>query len=536
MKQKPKIELLFKRLLLFLCSALIISCTQDDYIKDSHHGHVHGKPLIKVQKLNKKDNPLIIERLKENINEVRSLDFSLKSTTNMYGEIDYSEILQVIDKTGVTNYVLKIVNHPDDSQDIFHNLIVSEKNGEQDLSIIKYERQNNATELKDFEGLIRTQSFNFDASIDDPCDENEFNANLSAGILDPTAGSSAGATYPPPPSGGTTNPPSSGFPTNGGSGGGNTSGLNLSMQPITYQCNSCSFSAYSWENFSEHTDDNGTIYDFTIIITVHSETSNVSIDDNPCGPDGSIGVIDDDKSKKKECKKITEFLNDTLNASFKQKLQELSANSTLNLNYEKGATLSENETNLTLYQGEPDDPKFRITGIFPNKLKAFAHTHPAIGNDTLSIFSPADLIAIATWIRQDKLSDSFTAYLSTKKGTHYALTIQNPTKFLNFFFAFVMKGREHEITNDEMEIFSNSNVNSYNLLYNYFDPKNPNRKIKVTDSNNNALLEFLNFMEEADAGFTLFDASSTTSGESPFTKFRQLTLKNGQPYREDPCN
>jgi len=238
-----------------------------------------------------------------------------------------------------------------------------------------------------------------------------------------------------------------------------------------------------------------------------------------------------------ECKKIIDFLSDSQNQAFKLKLQELSSNTNLNLNFEKGATLSENETNFTNYQGTPNQPQFIMTALPNNSYEAFVHTHPNIGNGTLSVFSSDDLVAIATFIRNNKITGNFTAYLTTKKGTQYALTIQDPVKFLDFFFYLVIKNQEDQLTPAENVKLFNSLFKSKPLMYKYFDIDNPSRKINAFDNDNNRVLrQFLNFMDEADAGFTLFDAAPTHSNEAPFTTFRKLKLRNGQPHRQTACN
>ena len=133
--------------------------------------------------------------------------------------------------------------------------------------------------------------------------------------------------------------------------------------------------------------------------------------------------------------------------------------------------------------------------------------------------------------------------MTTNKGTQYALTINNPTKFVDFFYSQFFDNVTEVTTSDPFATMENttryyeSKTAFDNAFKKYFDPKNPNAKIKKTDTENEDVLkEFLNFMDEADAGFTLFDASSTQFGEPPFTSFRRIRLRNGEVERDYTCN
>lgn len=266
-------------------------------------------------------------------------------------------------------------------------------------------------------------------------------------------------------------------------------------------------------------------------------SGNVGIADN----NGCI-VPDDDLGTRRECRKITEFLDDPLNQDFKDKLIELSSQSNLNLNKEKSVSTFENETALDERIGTDTFPSVAIQSNPTNKYKAFVHTHPNIPPGTLSIFSPADLIEIARIINNDKITGSFVAFLTTKKGTQYAITIQNPTKFVDFFYSQLFDNVSSAIATDPINALAISDrfynsLNAFTPVYNdYFNP-NLNPKIKRTDTENEEVLkEFLNFMDEANAGFTLFDASPITTGGQPFQSFRKIVLRNGEPLRKEPCN
>ncbi|WP_296317868.1 hypothetical protein [Winogradskyella sp. UBA3174] len=250
----------------------------------------------------------------------------------------------------------------------------------------------------------------------------------------------------------------------------------------------------------------------------------------------------EDLGKRKECKKITDFINASENQAFKNKLTELSGQPNLNLDKEKSVSSFENETALDERIGTADNPSVAIQSNPTNKYKAFVHTHPNIGDGTLSVFSPTDLTEIARIINNGKITNGFVAFLTTKKGTQYALTINNPTKFVDLFYSQLFDNVS-DVMGDPVQALQNkdrfyASQEAYQPLFKeYFDPKNPNVKIKNTDTEpEDVLKEFLNFMDEADAGFTLFDASSTQFGESSFTSFRKIRLKNGEIERDYTCN
>jgi hypothetical protein len=257
------------------------------------------------------------------------------------------------------------------------------------------------------------------------------------------------------------------------------------------------------------------------------------VDDN-----GNCFTIDEEEeSRKRECRKITDFLSDPTNQAFKDKLIELSLSVNLNLDKEKSVSIFENQTQLDERIGTANNASVAIQSNPINKYKAFVHTHPNIPPGTSSVFTPADLIEIARIIENDKLTDSFVAFLTTKKGTQYAITIQNPTKFANFFYSQLFDNVSDAIALDPINAFTirERYYNSYDsfqpLFDEYFDPKNNNAKIKITDTDKeNVLKEFLNFMDEADAGFTLFETDINAS------TFKKLKLKNGEPERQTPCN
>ena len=157
------------------------------------------------------------------------------------------------------------------------------------------------------------------------------------------------------------------------------------------------------------------------------------------GPASPIAVVPYDETfgLRRECQKIKYILDDPDNAVFKQKILEISNDENLNLNYEKSVGLFENQTNLDEHSGNPNQASTRILNDVANNYISIAHNHPDDANGTLSIFSFDDLVAFAKVLENDNLNaNKFVAFLATKKGTKYALTIHNKTKFSNALFRF----------------------------------------------------------------------------------------------------
>lgn len=242
---------------------------------------------------------------------------------------------------------------------------------------------------------------------------------------------------------------------------------------------------------------------------------------------------------KAECKKVNDFLNNTDNAAFKQALNDLANpayfNENLDVNFEKFIGVYENETTLDYRQGIANQAAVEIPVTPINKYKAFVHTHPNSTQKTYSVFSFDDLKVISNILAKDKLNTgTFVAFLITKKGdnvTKYALTINNKTKFKDFFYSyqdfdFIAASQE------EKDKRIDSYEKSEKLRDEYYDNKNP----KINDFNVNSeqmLLEFLKFIEEADMGVTLLEAAPTLDGS--INNFNTVILDGNTVVRR-PCN
>ena len=162
------------------------------------------------------------------------------------------------------------------------------------------------------------------------------------------------------------------------------------------------------------------------------------------------------------------------------------------------------------------------------KYLSFSHTHPDVPGGTYSVFSYGDIRRMSMLLHNRQLNDGkFVAFLSTYKGTYYALTITDKNKLADFFYYF-----NNTATAAEGNIMKwlNSQTKARGIEDKYFnDPQCP--LIKQTDTdNNNVLNNFLDFMKEADLGVTLFE---TNANFDTFTKVEQQ--QNGAISRT-PCN
>lgn len=152
-----------------------------------------------------------------------------------------------------------------------------------------------------------------------------------------------------------------------------------------------------------------------------------------------------------------------------------------------------------------------------------AHTHNSPASSTYSIFSWMDLEGLATLIRQGKVdTQKFVAFLATADGTYYALTIEDPSAFSNFF-----------ATAFDTEFDLETGKIRAREMNTYYDPaKIGNPIIKENNSDNLADEKaFLTFLQDNNLGVTLFEANSD------FTTFEKVSYdKLTDDIQKTPCN
>lgn len=280
------------------------------------------------------------------------------------------------------------------------------------------------------------------------------------------------------------------------------------------------------------TDCEGNVISSSGVFARNTESTDTT---NPCG--GSAGVIIDD-GLSRECRKIEKLLNDQDNQVFKDKLLDLASPDNyqvnLDVSFEKSASIFENQTNLVQNQGNANQGSVPILLNPNNKYKAFVHTHPNDANGTYSVFSFDDLIAISKILYNNKINTgTFVAFLISKKGANvncYALTINNKTKFKDFFYAY-QDFDFFAATQEEKDKRATSWEKSRNLRNTYYDNNSP----LITNYNIDSeemLKQFLKFMKEANMGATLFKTDAS------FDNFSQVTYDTSQQndVNEKNCN
>ncbi|MBT8244412.1 hypothetical protein [Winogradskyella sp.] len=242
--------------------------------------------------------------------------------------------------------------------------------------------------------------------------------------------------------------------------------------------------------------------------------------------------LDDDFGRRRECKKAMRFLEN--NPNFKTLL--LGLNNDLDEDFEKSISKFENITPITVDQGTTNQAEVRLLTLPGYVYEGYAHTHYETNTtpegDTYSVFSIEDLVGTAKIINMD-LADtgSFVMFLSTGKGTHYAMTINNKARFLKFFNYALNKNNPPLDLNELNEWLDSKDL--YQKLEKEFY-NDTNAVIKKTNTDNDQVLEaFLQFMDEADMGATLL---KTDENFNDFSRVRYKPNLGGNNIEEKPCN
>jgi len=249
-------------------------------------------------------------RLEQNLGGNNFLKQSLTSRGLNSTEIDYSEILQIIDSLGKAKYTFKINNHPEDNNKIFHNLVVSESNDNLKLKLVKYEMtdefadefKNGLSKFVDFKGIIRV--IGLDPNVD-PCPPEiitvPFNSS-GGGYNGGGEGDGGGST-----SGGS-----------GSSGGGGC--VSLMFVCLGNAANGCNKSYNSWESYTSAVCGNGN-YNLEVVAVFSCRTPT-----DPCAEDdGMLGILPVDIGELIE-DKIDDSLLDECTKDILNKLKDLQQN------------------------------------------------------------------------------------------------------------------------------------------------------------------------------------------------------------------
>lgn len=283
-----------KRSKLYVLATMLIlavigfSCQLDDETTttDTHH---HGEQRIHTLtgEAAKNVSLKLISFLNTKGSNLQIFDITETSARTDGGEIDFSSILEVIDSIGVKNYTFKINNHPLDNYKTFHNLVLTEKAGEMEVTLMKYmmteefaaQFNANLKTIQEFKGEVSSSGL---AQIGDPCEE------IIISIEDePTPPENGGGMESPSPGDGNGGE----YPIAGDPSGGGGDSACITEVNISYQC-SCGRSYGSWGEYSSSFCGNGTYpgYTYSIVIT-YTLSPACRMADDPCNPSGNVGVI-----------------------------------------------------------------------------------------------------------------------------------------------------------------------------------------------------------------------------------------------------
>lgn len=220
---------------------------------------------------------------------------------------------------------------------------------------------------------------------------------------------------------------------------------------------------------------------------------------------------------------VKNIADSSKNPFYMQKVKDLAKQENLNLAYEKSVALIDGANpNIKEESGTTAVANVQIPNLpIGQKYKSFAHTHSNTSGGTYSVFSYDDLKRMSMLLHSRQLvADKFVIFVSSYKGTHYALTIRDKTKFEKFFYYFNNNG---EVSN--MFEWLNSFNKAMQIREKYFqDPTDA--LIKETDTNNsNVLDKFLDFINEADLGTALFESNANFDSFTKVEKDESGTIK-----------
>ncbi|WP_289046149.1 hypothetical protein [uncultured Olleya sp.] len=228
--------------------------------------------------------------------------------------------------------------------------------------------------------------------------------------------------------------------------------------------------------------------------------------------------------KKTQCNKIKAFVTniDTTYISKVRNLKNLDE-----LPFESAVTISVDGT-ITEYTGTANNGQVDINDTPNSDYTSISHVHNQTTKPTYSVFSFSDLTKMAKLLKAGYIrSSKFVAFLSTGDDTHYALTINNTTKFLTFFKSLDI--RDSSLTNEEKKAGLEKLIETAELTDKYF-LSDTNPLIKEQQNPIISLRLFMGFLKQADMGITLFE---TVDG---FQTFKELSTNDqGDVIRDEPC-
>ena len=173
--------------------------------------------------------------------------------------------------------------------------------------------------------------------------------------------------------------------------------------------------------------------------------------------------------------------------------------------------------------GLPDPPS-------PEKYGMIAHTHDAAGptgTGSYSIFSWQDLTRFAELIHDGKIDDNnFAAFLATDDGTRYAITIDWPSAFADYFDIRKNYNQPSSIYNTDFK----KAVLIDEAQKKYYSNTPHTTKIHLTSNPAADLIVFLKMKKDLKLDFTLFEVDPT------YTTYTKVSLhSDGTSVKRDNC-
>lgn len=284
--------------ILFISVCILQSCqTEEMLVKENGLGRKSG---ITTEYLKGAEAKRIANTLKTKFTNLGENGQQQSLSRTDYETIDYNNILLVVDSLGVRNYIFRINNHPEDDYKTFHNLVMTDKNGELELTLMKYamtdvfaqEYQEQLKKFQEFEGTITAKGL-LDTN---PCQDiaSEFPMPINN---NPNSDASGGGI------GGTIDNPSGSDPGPIG-GSEDTSCIEIDL----YVLCSCGRTYADWDIYISSICGNGTNpgYDVTLVVTF---TNICQTGFNRCAPNGAIGVLEGNKDCNTFDKRVNNILN-----------------------------------------------------------------------------------------------------------------------------------------------------------------------------------------------------------------------------------
>lgn len=267
--------------ILFISICSLQSCqTEEMLVKEKGLGRKSG---ITTEYLKGAEAKRIANTLKTKFTNLGENGQQQSLLRTDYETIDYNTILLVVDSLGVRNYIFRINNHPEDNYKTFHNLVMTDKNGELELTLMKYamtdmfaqEYHEQLKKIQEFKGTVTAKGL----LSTNPCEDIE--TDLSDNEDNPEVGG-GGGSY----DGGVEGPSGS----QGGGGTDETVCLDVSLSVVC----ECQRSYPDWESYLASICGNGSNpgYDVTLVVTY---TNICPMGMNRCAPGGAIGVLEKDK-------------------------------------------------------------------------------------------------------------------------------------------------------------------------------------------------------------------------------------------------